>query len=60
MAKTQKGAYTNMEDEDMVRYNDAMDNWSEIHWTKSDWADWYGVDEEDLEDAMDSDGSLYD
>ena len=60
MSKTQKGVYTNMEDEDMVNYNDARDNWSEVHWTKSDWADWYGVDEDDLEDAMDSDDSLWD
>ena len=32
----------------------------EIKWSSSDWADWYGVDEEDLEDAFDSDDSLYD
>ena len=32
-----------------------MEGWSEVTWTDSDWADYYGVDEEDLEDAMDSD-----
>ena len=31
----------------------------EIKWTASDWADWLGVDEEDLEDALDSYGDLY-
>ena len=32
-----------------------MEGWSEVTWTDSDWADYYGVDKEDLEDAMDSD-----
>lgn len=34
------------------------DAWSETHWDAKDWADWYGVDEEDLEDAIDSDSML--
>ena len=31
---------------------------SETDWDLNDWADWYGVDVEDLADAVDSDGSL--
>ena len=31
---------------------------SETNWSLEDWADWYGVDAEDLGDAIDSDGSL--
>ena len=35
-----------------------MDAWSETHWNENDWADWYGVDVEDLDDAIDSDSML--
>ena len=40
--------------------DEALDNWNEVTWSNSDWADYYGVDEDELEDALDSDDSLFD
>ena len=31
------------------------DEWREVNWNRSDWADWFGCDEEDVEDCMDND-----
>ena len=40
-------------------FEDALDEfecgWRETHWNTSDWADWYGCDEEEVEDCMDDD-----
>lgn len=36
------------------------ESWREVHWNRSDWADWYGCDEDDLDDAMDNDMRDYD
>jgi len=40
-------------------FEDALEEfecgWREIHWNRSDWADYYGCDEDQLDDAMDDD-----
>lgn len=37
------------------KIDDFGEGWRETHWNKSDWADYYGVDENEVEDAMDDD-----
>lgn len=29
--------------------------WREVHWNRSDWADYYGCDEDEVDDVMDDD-----
>ena len=40
-------------------FEDALEEfecgWREIHWNRSDWADYYGCDEDQLDDVMDDD-----
>lgn len=36
------------------------EEWREVNWTQSDWADYYGCDVDDVEDAMDDDMRDYD
>ena len=40
-------------------FDDALEEfecgWREIHWNRSDWADWYGCDEDEVDDCMDDD-----
>ena len=40
-------------------FDDALEEfecgWREVHWNRSDWADWYGCDEDEVDDAMDDD-----
>jgi hypothetical protein len=46
----------NMNDDDIEdKIDDYVEGWRETHWNRSDWADYYGVDEDDLDDAMDDD-----
>lgn len=46
-------------DNDDEEYQDKIDEhkegWYETNWNTSDWADYYGCDEDDVEDAMDDD-----
>lgn len=59
--KAFKVSYPEMEEEQIEdKLDEILEEWSETTWSNSDWADYYGVDEEDLEDAMDSDNSLFD
>jgi hypothetical protein len=51
----------NINDEDIEDKIDEFEfGWRETHWNRSDWADHYGVDEEDLDDAIDDDMRDYD
>ena len=36
------------------------EGWKEVNWSRSDWADYYGCDEEDVDDCMDDDMRDYD
>ena len=40
-------------------YEDELDDyeegWRETNWSQKDWGDYYGVDEDEVEDAMDDD-----
>ena len=40
-------------------FDDALDEfeckWREMHWNHSDWADYYGCDEDEVDDVMDDD-----
>ena len=40
-------------------FDDALEEfecgWREVHWNHSDWADWYGCDEDEVDDCMDDD-----
>ena len=36
------------------------ETWRETHWDKSDWADYYGCDEDEVDDAMDDDWRDFD
>ena len=31
------------------------EEWREVNWNRSDWADWYGCDEDQVDDCMDDD-----
>lgn len=46
-------------DNDDEEYQDKIDEhkeeWREVNWSTEDWADHYGCDPEDVEDAMDDD-----
>ena len=46
-------------DNDDEEYQDKIDEhkeeWHEVNWSTEDWADYYGCDEDDVEDAMDDD-----
>lgn len=46
-------------DKDDEEFQDKIDeykeSWREVNWSQSDWADYYGCDEEDVEDCMDDD-----
>jgi hypothetical protein len=40
-------------------FDDALEEfecgWREVHWNRSDWADWYGCDEDEVDDVIDDD-----
>lgn len=40
-------------------FDDALEEfecgWREVHWNRSDWADYYGCDEDEIDDVMDDD-----
>lgn len=40
-------------------FDDALEefecDWREVNWNRSDWVDWYGCDEDEVDDCMDSD-----
>jgi hypothetical protein len=40
-------------------FDDALEEfecgWREVHWNREDWADWYGCDEDEVDDVMDDD-----
>ena len=40
-------------------FDDALEEfecgWREVHWNRSDWADYYGCDEDEVDDCMDDD-----
>ena len=43
-------------DEDIEdKIDEFAEGWREVNWNRSDWADHYGCDEEDVEDCMDDD-----
>lgn len=43
-------------DEDIKdKIDEFAEEWQEINWNTSDWAEYYGCDEEDVEDCMDDD-----
>lgn len=52
--------FANINDSDL---DDAIevfeDGWRETHWNRSDWADYYGCDEDEVSDCMDDDLSLW-
>lgn len=37
------------------RLDEYEEDWRNSNWSRSDWADWYGCDEKDVEDCMDDD-----
>lgn len=45
-------------------YEDELDDyeegWKEVNWSQKDWGDYYGVDEDEVEDAMDDDLGWFD
>jgi hypothetical protein len=44
------------DDEEMEdKIGEYAEAWRETHWNRSDWADHYGCDEDQLDDAMDDD-----
>lgn len=49
---------------DDENYEDKIDEfaeeWRETHWNISDWADYYGCDENQVEDCMDDDLGYWD
>ena len=46
----------NINDSDIEdKIDEFEDVWRETHWNRSDWADYYGCDEDDIEDCMDDD-----
>lgn len=46
-------------DNDDEEYQDKIDEykegWREVNWNQSDWADYYGCEEDEVDDAMDDD-----
>ena len=45
-----------LDDEELEdKVNEYAEGWRETHWNRSDWADYYGCDEDSLDDAMDDD-----
>ena len=52
---------TNVNNPDFEDELDAYEEeWKEVNWSRSDWADYYGCNEDDVEDAMDDDLGWYD
>lgn len=46
----------NKNDDDFdERMDDYDESWRESNWSRSDWANFYGCDERDVEDCMDDD-----
>ena len=43
------------DEERQDKIDDYKETWRETNWNTSDYADYYGCDEEDVEDAMDDD-----
>lgn len=37
------------------KMDDYEEEWRETNWSRSDWADFYGCDEKDVDDCMDDD-----
>ena len=37
------------------KIDDFVAEWREVNWNRSDWADWLGCDEEDVDDCLDDD-----
>jgi len=48
------------DEEKQDKIDEYKEGWRETHWDNSDWADYYGCDEDDVEDCMDDDLSYYD
>ena len=43
-------------DEDIEdKIDEFAESWREVNWNRSDWADYYGCNEDDVEDCMDDD-----
>lgn len=37
------------------KIDEFAEEWREVNWNRSDWADWYGCDEDQVDDCMDDD-----
>ncbi|MBP5422599.1 MAG: hypothetical protein J6Y78_09180 [Paludibacteraceae bacterium] len=37
------------------KIDEYKDSWLEVNWTQSDWAEYYGCDEDEVDDVMDDD-----
>jgi len=48
------------DEERQDKIDEYKEDWHETHWDKSDWADYYGCDESDVDDCMDDDMKDYD
>lgn len=48
------------DEERQDKIDEYKEGWRETHWDNSDWADYYGCDEDDVEDCMDDDLACYD
>ena len=47
------GDINDSEIEDKI--DEFAEGWREVNWNRSDWADYYGCNEDDVEDCMDDD-----
>jgi hypothetical protein len=52
------GSINDPEIEDKIDHY--AEEWREVNWNQSDWADYYGCDVDDVEDCMDDDMRDYD
>lgn len=50
----------NDDEEKLDKIDEYKESWREVNWSKSDWAYYYGCDEDDVDDAMDDDIKDYD
>ena len=49
-------SFGNINDDEIDDKLDSFESeWRETHWSKSDWADYYGCDESQVDDCMDDD-----
>ena len=60
ISEENEGFICNINDDDFEdKIDEFEENWKEVNWSRADWADYYGCDEDDVDDCMEEDFKDY-